>query len=58
MRLSGVPEKWNYQVGVYSTGSDDRGFGEFNGSLFALMVVGYDLGESLGFDKALLAVKH
>ena len=53
--VSGKIAPWVYRAGVYSAGRANREFGEFNGSVFALAVVGYDFGKSLGVKEALLA---
>ena len=55
MSVSGKIAPWVYRAGVYSAGRANREFGEFNGSVFALAVVGYDFGKSLGVKEALLA---
>ena len=55
MSASGKIAPWVYRAGVYSAGRANREFGEFNGSVFALAVVGYDFGKSLGVKEALLA---
>jgi phosphate-selective porin OprO/OprP len=52
---AGEVSSWNYHVGVYSSGAENREFGEFNGSVFTLAVLGYDFGISLGVDDAILA---
>ena len=56
--VSGKPDRWNYLAGVYSTGSANRFFGEFDGSLLGLFVVGYDFAKRLDVDKAVLAVNY
>jgi phosphate-selective porin OprO/OprP len=52
--LSGGRSNWVYQVGVYSGGSANRKFGEFDGSTFGHLSVGYDFSEALGVEDALL----
>ena len=56
--VSGESDRWSYQTGVYSTGGKNRGFGEFNGSLFSLVVVGYDFAKGLGVKEAVLAANY
>jgi phosphate-selective porin OprO/OprP len=46
---------WIYRVGLYSAGDANREFGEFNGGVFTLGVLGYDFAQSLGVKEALLA---
>src|SRR5687768_285648 len=53
--VSGRLAPWVYRVGVYSAGEMNREFGEFNGGLFALGVIGYDFAQPLGVKEALLA---
>ena len=53
--VAGKLSDWVYHVGVYSAGEANREFGEFNGSVFTLAVVGYDFAKSLGVNEALLA---
>jgi phosphate-selective porin OprO/OprP len=52
--VSGRRAPWVYRVGLYSAGEANREFGEFNGDLFTLGVIGYDFAESIGVDEALL----
>ena len=53
--VSGSRAPWMYQAGLYSAGEENREFGEFNGGLFTLGVLGYDFARSLGVKEALLA---
>jgi phosphate-selective porin OprO/OprP len=53
--VSGRLAPWVYRAGVYSSGEADREFGEFNGGLFALTVIGYDFAKSMGVKEALLS---
>ena len=53
--VSGRIAPWTYRAGVYSSGSANRGLGEFDGGLFTLGLVGYDFGKALGVKEALLA---
>ena len=52
--VSGTVEPWVYRIGVYSSGAATREFGDFSGDYFTLGLVGYDFGETLGVDEALL----
>ncbi len=58
LSVSGESDHWSYQAGVYSTGRANRGFGEFNGSVFGLVVVGYDFAKRLGVKEAVLAANY
>jgi phosphate-selective porin OprO/OprP len=51
---AGEVSKWVYHAGVYSAGRANREFGEFDGGIFTLGVVGYNFAESLGLDDALV----
>lgn len=51
---SGKISAWNYRAGVYSAGAANREFGEFNGGLFTLGVLGYDFAKKLGVREAVL----
>ena len=53
--VSGGRSNWVYQLGVYSGGSANREFGEFDGSAFAHLSLGYDFSEALGVEDALLS---
>ena len=46
--LSGKRGVTNYRVGLYSAGTANKEFGEFNGSWFLLGVVGRDFAKQLG----------
>ena len=51
---SGGRSNWVYQLGVYSGGSGNREFGEFDGSAFGLLSLGYNFSEVLRVQDALL----
>ena len=51
---SGGRSSWVYQLGVYSGGGANRWFGDFDGSVFGLLSLGYDFSEALGVEDALL----
>jgi phosphate-selective porin OprO/OprP len=53
--VSGRIAPWTYRGGVYSSGSANRGLGEFDGGVFALALVGYDFAKRLGVREATLA---
>jgi phosphate-selective porin OprO/OprP len=55
LSVAGTPGSWVYRAGVYSAGAANREFGEFSAGLFTLGVIGYDFGESVGVDQALLS---
>ena len=52
--LSGRRAQWLYRGGVYSAGAANREFGEFNGGMFTLGVLGFDFAPTLGVKEALL----
>jgi phosphate-selective porin OprO/OprP len=53
--VSGRKAPWVYRAGVYSGGAANREFGEFNGGVFTLGVLGYDFAKALGVKEAVLA---
>jgi phosphate-selective porin OprO/OprP len=53
--VSGRSAPWVYRLGVYSAGSANKEFGEFDGGAATLAVVGYDFAKALGVKEALLA---
>lgn len=55
LSLTGGNSGWSYHVGAYSAGEANREFGEFNGAVFTLVSVGYDLSEQLGTEADLRA---
>jgi len=52
--VSGRVAPWVYRAGVYSSGAMNREFGEFNGGVFTLALLGYDFGPKLGLREALV----
>ena len=56
--VSGRRAPWIYRAGVYSAGKATREFGEFDGGVFTLGVLGYDFAESIGVNEALLAANY
>ena len=44
--VSGKRAAWTYRGGVYSAGASNREFGRFNGDLFTLGLVGYEIGRA------------
>ena len=52
--VSGEVDEWVYYGGVYTGGTANREFGEFDAGVFTLAAVGYDFGEKLGAKEALL----
>jgi phosphate-selective porin OprO/OprP len=52
---AGKVSDWVYQFGLYSSGEMNREFGEFNGGVFTLAVVGYDFADDLGVKEAVVA---
>jgi phosphate-selective porin OprO and OprP len=53
--VSGRSAPWTYRVGVYSAGEANREFGEFNGGVATLGLLGYDFARSLGAKEAVLS---
>jgi phosphate-selective porin OprO and OprP len=53
--VAGELSNWIYRLGVYSGGEANREYGQFNGSAFTLLVIGYDFATPLGVKQALLA---
>jgi phosphate-selective porin OprO/OprP len=56
--VSGRRAPWVYRFGVYSAGEANREFGEFNGGVFTLGVVGYDFAKPMGVKEALLSANY
>jgi phosphate-selective porin OprO/OprP len=55
---AGEVSNWIYQAGLYSSGTANREFGEFDGDLFTLAVAGYNFGDALGVQDALVTVNY
>ena len=56
--VSGRTAPWTYRAGVYSSGAANREFGEFNGGVFTLALLGYDFARRLGVKEALLTANY
>jgi phosphate-selective porin OprO/OprP len=56
--LRGERGHWTYLAGLYSSGSENREFGNFDGSAFGLVVLGYDFANRLGVREAVLALNY
>ena len=56
--VSGRTAPWTYRAGVYSSGAANREFGEFNGGVFTLALLGYDFAGRLGVKEALLTANY
>ena len=52
LSLSGRASPWTYRAGVYSAGADNGEFGDFNGGLFTLGILGYDFSGTLDMREA------
>jgi phosphate-selective porin OprO/OprP len=52
--VSGRRAQWVYRAGLFSSGEANREFGEFNGGIFTLGVLGYDFAPALEVKEALL----
>jgi phosphate-selective porin OprO/OprP len=55
---SGTKSGFVYELGIFTSGERDRGFGDSSGGEFTLATVGYDFGESMDASKALLRVNY
>lgn len=53
--VSGRIAPWTYRVGMYSAGTANKEFGEFDGGAATLVVLGYDFAKRFGVKEALLA---
>jgi phosphate-selective porin OprO/OprP len=51
-------DHWQYMLGVYSSGSANREFGNFDGKYFLLTTLGYNFAELLGTRDATLAADY
>jgi phosphate-selective porin OprO/OprP len=56
--VSGRRGAWTYRTGLYSAGAANKEFGEFNGGLFTLGVVGYDFARALDAKEAVLTANY
>jgi len=52
--VSGEKSGISYNVGIFSSGPKDRGFGGSSGGEFVLATIGHDFSDKSGVDKALL----
>jgi phosphate-selective porin OprO/OprP len=52
--VSGRVSPWVYRAGIYSSGAQNREFGEFTGGIFTLALLGYDLAPKLGLREAIV----
>ena len=52
LSVGGRKGVWTYRGSVYSAGAMDREFGVFNGGIFTMAVLGYDLAKALGVKEA------
>lgn len=56
--VAGRHEGWRWMLGLYSSGSNTREFGRFNGGVFALATLGYDFAARLKVKKAAVALNY
>jgi len=56
--LGGKLKEWQYNAGVFSGGTADKEFGEFDAGTFELFSLGYDFGKLLNVKKALLRADY
>lgn len=54
LSVSGRSAPWTYRAGLYSAGAENGEFGDFNGGLFTLGILGYDFSGTLGIKEASL----
>ena len=52
--VSGRKNAWTWRGSVYSSGAANREFGEFNGGVFTLALLGYDFAKKLGVREAVV----
>jgi phosphate-selective porin OprO and OprP len=55
MSVAGRKGLWTYRGSVFSAGAMNREFGEFNGGLFTMAILGYDFSKTLGVREAMVA---
>ena len=53
--VAGRKGLWTYRGSVYSAGAMNREFGEFNGGMFTMAILGYDFSKTLGVREATVA---
>jgi phosphate-selective porin OprO/OprP len=58
LNASWEPAQWQYRLGVYSSGSASKEFGNFDGKYFILATLGYDFAEVLNVRTARLAADY
>jgi phosphate-selective porin OprO/OprP len=56
--VSGESDGWTWLAGGFSAGEADRELGDFSAGAFALFTLGYDLGEAVGTNRALLRANY
>ncbi|MBI1337655.1 MAG: hypothetical protein GC164_11910 [Phycisphaera sp.] len=56
--VSGKPGQWIYKAGIFSAGKANPEFGNFDGSIFALVTLGYDFAQDLGVKGAVLTINY
>ena len=52
LSVGGRKGLWTYRGSVYSAGAMDREFGQFNGGIFTMAILGYDVSKKLGVREA------
>jgi phosphate-selective porin OprO and OprP len=55
---SGGIDNWRYLLGVFSSGSANKEFGNFAGGYFILTTLGYDFAKALNVKQALLSANY
>lgn len=56
--VSGESGNWVYNAGYFTSGEASPEFGDFNAGSFGLLSLGYNFGEAIGADKALLRADY
>lgn len=56
--VSGRSAPWIYRAGIYSSGAMNREFGEFNGGVFTLGVLGYDFAKRVDMREAVITANY
>lgn len=55
---AGERSNWIYHAGIYSSGRANKEFGQFNGSVFTLAVIGHNFAEAIEMKEALLTANY
>ena len=58
LSVGGRKNAWSYRGSVYSSGAANREFGQFNGGVFTMAIVGYDFAKKLGVKEAVVNTNY